>query len=81
VLVAGEETNESLSTWLRAAVHQSSESERERERDRTHALEYRVVGAAEGDAATAGPVGVVGRSESASARKGLLLGRFFYIFI
>jgi hypothetical protein len=35
VLVAGEETNESLRSWLRAAAaaaHQSSESERERER-------------------------------------------------
>jgi hypothetical protein len=38
VLVAGEETNKSLRTWLRAAaaVHQSSESERgARERQNT----------------------------------------------
>jgi hypothetical protein len=36
VLVAGEETNKNLSTWLRAAaaaVHQSSENEKGRERD------------------------------------------------
>jgi hypothetical protein len=38
VLVAGEETNESLRTWLRAAAaHQSSESEGGRERHRTQA--------------------------------------------
>jgi hypothetical protein len=37
VLVAGEETNKNLSTWLRAAaaaVHQSSENEKGRERER-----------------------------------------------
>jgi hypothetical protein len=36
VLVAGEETNKNLSTWLRAAaaaVHQSSENEKGRERE------------------------------------------------
>ena len=44
MLVAGEETNESLSTWLRAAAavataaHESSESERRARRQTEHGL-------------------------------------------
>jgi hypothetical protein len=54
VLVAGEETNESLSTWPRAAAaQQSSESERERRTRREEGMQ-RTDGGNAGYASTAG---------------------------
>ena len=71
MVVAGEETNESLSAWLRAAAaaHQSSESER---------------GASETDKNARGAEECSGRQEDSAegvvvseARISALLGRFF----
>jgi len=73
VLVAGEETNESLSNWPRAAAaQQSSESERvasERERDRTRREE-----------ACSRRKGKQVMHRRRKKTHGLLVGRFFSFF-
>jgi hypothetical protein len=74
VLVDGEETRESLSTWPRAAAaQQSSESEsREREREREEAEE----GRGGRDAADDGRLLYIHQRRKKKTH-GLLVGRFF----
>jgi len=79
VLVAGEETKESLSTWLRAAaVHQSSESEtvaRETTQNARGGMQRKGLLGGGTRCSPAGPVGVVGRSERAPAVPHVAKGR------
>jgi hypothetical protein len=82
VLVAGEETNESLRTWLRAAAaHQSSESEGGRERHRTQAGRGNEECSGRKWDAAEGVAGRMGECRHAAPATAGPVGFFFFFFL